>query len=322
LRLAFPLQAPTVALLRVERVAARAIESSVAGSSGDPVPRSCTFDVLGRRYDLSPWTNRTIVAHNEQGGSYNVSLCQNLRDLCHDSLTGVAMPPGSAFSMFAAEAPGTCWDVLAHWADLKSVGPPTASASQGLPGLTLTFAHPFDAHLGCETVTVAVSALCNRSVPAPADPTATGAQVAGKCDWHLAVQTAHPSVCEPAAIPAPAASTPSAAAPPRGGDLAGRVSAGLVGVASLLRPQRWARAPSLLLAMLAAAPGGADGAPLSSAKLRQELRELGLPPELIADDGGANATGGGGAHACRTHNATAQQPETFQTRKCYIIPPK
>ena len=48
-----------------------------------------------------------------------------------------------------------------------------------------------------------------------------------------------------------------------------------------------------------------------NAKLRQELRELGLPTELVADDGDrANATTEGSAHACRTRNATSMRGPT------------
>ena len=211
---------------------------------------NCSFDVGSHRFDLSSWADRTIVAHQTQqgGGTYNVSLCRNLRELCHDSLTGAPAPPGAVFSMFAKEPPRTCWDVLAPWTDLQRVTPP--DDAQQLPGLTFHYSHPFDAHLGCSTVTVAVSVMCNRTLPPSADPTASGEQTPGDCDWHIAVQTAHTSVCEPSAIAEPAPST-------LGGSVARpawvhawrrcRLGSGLglgsvLGAASVL----WARTPALL----------------------------------------------------------------------------
>lgn len=139
----------------------------------------------GRIFDLSSFYNRTIVATGVEN-SFNVSLCGNLPSICHDTLTGVPMPPGSVFSLIQDGAPGTCWDVLAHWSDRKS---PTFEAN----GITLHYSHAFDAHLGCvdENVTVSIHVACD---PAAHEPKASGEHSEG-CHWQFDVETS--TVCEP-----------------------------------------------------------------------------------------------------------------------------
>ena len=152
---------------------------------------TCAFSAPdGRVYDLSSWTNHTIVVTGVHG-HYNLSLCGNLRSVCHDSLSGAPMPPGAIFSMYDGEQPGTCWDTLAHWRDQWQS--PTFHAN----GLTLHFSHRFDAHLGCvdSNVTSDVDILCN---PAALTPKARGGQPnTTACAWQFAVETSHPSICKP-----------------------------------------------------------------------------------------------------------------------------
>lgn len=157
----------------------------------------CVFDGAGgARFDLSSWAGRTITAPDANGGSYNVSLCGDLPNRCVDSLTGTTMPPGSVFSMFEGEPSGTCWDVLSHWGDLHSTGPPPPQSGAAV---RLIFSHAFDAHLGCETsnVTVVVDAACNKSLPVSQDPLAIGIKTAGECQWQIRIQTASPAICSP-----------------------------------------------------------------------------------------------------------------------------
>ena len=135
----------------------------------------------GRVFDLSAWANTTLVAAGDKHSSFNLSLCENLPTVCHDSLTGAAMPPGAVFSLFAGQPAGTCWDVLAHWSDRLA---PTFASD----GLALRFSHAFDAHLGCfgTNVTVEVQIVCDR---AAREPVAAGRQTGG-CAWRLLVRTA------------------------------------------------------------------------------------------------------------------------------------
>lgn len=143
----------------------------------------------GRMFNFSGWAGRTLVASGENHGSFNISLCGDLPTICHDSLTGVPMPPGAVYSFFEGEPAGTCWDVLAHWHDRRA---PTFDNV----GVTLHFSHPFDAHLGClsTNVTVATRVACD---PEALVPVAKGVRTHG-CDWQFLVQTADASVCKPA----------------------------------------------------------------------------------------------------------------------------
>ena len=104
---------------------------------------ACVFTgASGVRHNFSEWAGRAITAVDAMHGTYNVSLCRNLEQPCLDSLTGARMPPGSVYSMFAGEKPGTCWDVLGHRSDLS-----TSSAAPPGVAVRLTFSHAFDAHL-------------------------------------------------------------------------------------------------------------------------------------------------------------------------------
>jgi hypothetical protein len=190
-----------------------AAANAANGALAQARPPRCVFRGAGaRRYDLSRWAGRTIVASAAGGGSFNVSLCGNLPTLCRDALTGEPMPPGNVFSVFGGEPAGTCWDVLARWSDL--VGPDAEGnevaavvndehrADEHAPAagvaVSLLFSHAFDAHLGCleHNVTVDINVRCNASLPSELDPLAEGAQTAGACAWRIRIQTADESVCE------------------------------------------------------------------------------------------------------------------------------
>ena len=86
---------------------------------------NCIFHSSGFVYNLTRWHGRTIYAEGlgqSKGSHYNISICGNLSHRCRDSMMGILLPPGAIFSMYRNEKPGTCWDILAHWEDLKSFG--------------------------------------------------------------------------------------------------------------------------------------------------------------------------------------------------------
>ena len=178
---------PLLALLAMHQLCATCGLVEESGPKVHPTCRHTAPD--GRVFDLSAWAGTILVATGEDDNSFNVSLCENLPSVCHDSLTGAAMPPGAVFSLFAGQPAGTCWDVLAHWSERLATTFDTGC-------LALHFSHEFDAHLGClnTNVTVEVRVLCDRAAH---EPVATGRQLSTGCSWVISVRTADPAVCSP-----------------------------------------------------------------------------------------------------------------------------
>merc|ERR1712062_874783 len=115
-----------------------------------------------------------------------------LRERCIDSEVPVKMPPGNVYGIYQGEKLGTCWDILAHWTDLK----PEMIRSSG-KGISLFFSHFGDAHISCtENVSLSLDIACDKSLPKQQDPTAAGSQREG-CHWEIDISTADDAVCKP-----------------------------------------------------------------------------------------------------------------------------
>lgn len=159
---------------------------------------TCAFEDGGLRWDLSPWSGVTL--HSAGGvdlAAFSLSLCGDLAQPCVDSLTGVKLN-GSAFSYFG-DGPGPhpklkCWDVVARWPPASATTVNTSSTGKPATALQLVFSHPFDPHLGCDTVTATTTISCDPGNPGT---TMAGHQVSGTCDWVFTVKSNSTNICHP-----------------------------------------------------------------------------------------------------------------------------